>query len=99
MIETINIIAISILGAQLLLVFAILYLIDKSKTKKIQEENELLRNILLEYRGYDERLIKIERYLQKTHNLTFDKIESLIKQEIYRKSNVIEIRNYLKPKK
>ena len=75
------------------------YLIDKSKTKKIQKENELLKNILLEYRGFEEYFIKIERYLHEKHNLSFDKIESLIKQENYRKNNVIDIRNYLKSKK
>lgn len=81
MTETINIVAICILGAQLLLVFTITYLIDKSKTKKLQKENELLRSMLVGYLGFKERLVKIQIYLQKKHNLTFDKIESLIKQE------------------
>lgn len=97
--ETINIVAICILVAQLLLFFAIKYLIDKSKTKKIQIENELLKNILIEYRGFEEYFIKIEKYLHEKHNLTYDKIETLIKQESYRKNNIIDITNYTKSKK
>lgn len=97
--ETINIVALCILGTQLLLVFAILYLIDKSKTKKIQKENELLKNKLEEYLDLKERLIKIQIYLLKTHNLTYHKVESLIRQENYRKNNVIDITKFMKPKK
>lgn len=93
------IVAICILGAEALLVFGTVYLIYKLSTVKIQKENELLKNNLAEYYAFENRFIKIQRYLQKEYNLTFEKIESLIKEENYKKNNVININNFRKFKK
>lgn len=88
--------AICILGAEALLVFATVYLIHKLNTVKIQKENELLKNNLAEYLVFEKRLIRIERHLQKEYNLTFEKIESLIKQESYKKNNIIDFTKFKK---
>lgn len=88
--------AICILGAEALLTFGTVYLIHKLNTVKIQKENELLKNNLAEYYVFEKRLIRIERHLQKEYNLTFEKIETLIKQESYKKNNVIDFTKFKK---
>lgn len=76
---------------------------NKTKTQETEQEIQLLRdeakNYIKHHRDLQIRLSKIDKYLEENYNLSFQKIESLLKQENYRKNNVIDIRNYLKSKK
>ncbi len=77
--------------------------IKKTKTQKTEQEIQLLhdeiKNYLKHYRDLQIRLSKIDEYLIENYNLNFQKIENLIKQENYKKNNVIDITNYIKYRK
>lgn len=76
---------------------------NKTKTKKTEQEIQLLRdetkNYIKHHRDLQIRLSKIDKYLEENYNLSFYKIENLIKQENYKKNNVIDITNYIKYRK
>ena len=89
-------------------VFLFLYLSpfkknNKTKTQKTEQEIQLLRdeakNYIKHHRDLQIRLSKIDKYLEENYNLSFQKIENLIKQENYKKNNVIDITNYIKYRK
>lgn len=76
---------------------------NKTKTQETEQEIQLLRdevkNYLKHYRDLQIRFSKIDKYLEKNYNLNFQKIENLMKQENYKKNNVIDITNYIKYRK
>ena len=76
---------------------------NKTKTQETEQEIQLLhdeiKNYIKHYRDLQIRLSKIDKYLIENYNLNFQKIENLIKQENYKKNNVIDITNYIKYRK
>jgi len=76
---------------------------NKTKTQETEQEIQLLhdeiKNYLKHYRDLQIRLSKIDEYLIENYNLNFQKIENLIKQENYKKNNVIDITKYIKYRK
>lgn len=76
---------------------------NKTKTQETEQEIQLLRdevkNYLKHHRDLQIRFSKIDKYLIENYNLTFEKIENLIKEENYKKNNVIDITNYIKYRK
>ena len=76
---------------------------NKTKTQETEQEIQLLRdeakNYIKHHRDLQIRLSKIDKYLEENYNLSFQKIENLIKQENYKKNNVIDITNYIKYRK
>ena len=76
---------------------------NKTKTQETEQEIQLLRdeakNYINHHRDLQIRLSKIDKYLEENYNLSFYKIENLIKQENYKKNNVIDITNYIKYRK
>ncbi len=76
---------------------------NKTKTQETEQEIQLLRdeakNYIKHHKDLQIRLSKIDKYLEENYNLSFQKIENLIKQENYKKNNVIDITNYIKYRK
>lgn len=76
---------------------------NKTKTQETEQEIQLLRdeakNYIKHHKDLQIRLSKIDKYLEENYNLSFYKIENLIKQENYKKNNVIDITNYIKYRK
>lgn len=76
---------------------------NKTKTQETEQEIQLLRdeakNYINHHRDLQIRLSKIDKYLEENYNLSFYKIENLIKQENYKKNNVIDITKYIKYRK
>lgn len=62
---------------------------NKTKTQETEQEIELLLNEVKSYREHYRdlqiRFSKIDKYLIENYNLSFQKIENLIKQENYKK--------------
>ena len=75
----------------------------KTKTQETGQEIELLRdeakNYLKHHRDLQIRFSKIDEYLERNYNLSLYEIENLIKQENYKKNNVIDITKYIKYRK
>ena len=76
---------------------------NKTKTQETEQEIQLLRdeakNYIMHHKDLQIRLSKIDKYLEENYNLSFYKIENLIKQENYKKNNVIDITKYIKYRK